>query len=158
MKRVLGVEIRPENNSIHVSTSEVEIQRRLQLFRQEILPSAKVKQWLLSGPGGKLYEIENTTICEVPNQFYCTISTDLNDISVASSVNFSSDTMNRNTFVEWVVSFWSSFQNGSMTRFASEIRATDDSFMKDCLTDFKAFIESQGSYPCRPLYNFPYEG
>lgn len=141
MRRVLGFQYK----HIHVApiTSAEVIQAKVQLLKPDNIPSSLVKQWLFSGPGGKLYEIENAAVLEIPNHFYCTTSTDPRDLSAQSSLLFSPNEMNTSTLVEWRVSFWASGKNGSLTRLASDILASGDAFLEDCLQDFKNDIESR---------------
>jgi uncharacterized membrane protein len=152
MERVLGVVVRSNLsiNNMEALTSAEEIQTKIQLFKQDIMPSSKIKQWLINGPGGKYYEVENTKVLEIPNHFYSTVSTDLADFCMQSSVTFMADAMNQNTIIEWEVSYWGSFQNGTSTQLAIDISETNDSFMKDCLMDFKHYLESNGPYPFKP--------
>lgn len=133
MRRALGFQ--QKTNAVTAITSAEEI--------QGIMPDAMIKHWLLSGPGGKLYEVESTIILEVPNQFYCTTSADPEDLSVQNSVLFSPDAMNQNTLIEWQISFWNSVQKGSFTQLLSDIMKSGDSFLEDCLQDFKTHIEER---------------
>ncbi len=142
MHRVLGMRYKPIDNAPSEITDAVDIERRMELFRQDILPKSQIKQWLLSGPGGKCYQVENTVTLDIPNHFFCTISTDLKDICAQSSVLFSRDSLNQFTLIEWQVSFWHSPYNGSMSRLAADVLESGDTFMQDCLQDFKAAVES----------------
>jgi hypothetical protein len=143
LERVIGVEIKtkPENTKIDFITSVGEIDQKVHRVNLDLLPTSEIKHWLLSGPGGHLYKIENTTVFEIPDRFYCTVSTDQNDASVQSYVTFFPDTLNRHTVVEWEIWFWRSSKKGSATRLVSDIADTGDSFMADCLSDLKRFIE-----------------
>jgi hypothetical protein len=140
IRRVLGCQYQPIN--VAPITSAEEIQAKTLLLQDDIL-SSRIKHWLFSGPGGKLYEIENAAILEIPNHLYCTTSTDPSDLSTQSSVLFSPDDLNINTLVEWKVSFWISSTNGRSTQLATDILASDDAFLEDCLQDFKRYIESK---------------
>jgi uncharacterized membrane protein len=148
IRRALSVQVsfscggNPKGISI---ISPEEIETRLQNFNQQILPTTEIRRWLISGPGGKLYEIEGTTILEIPNQFYCTISTDPDDIFAQSSASFMPDPTNQNTLIEWEVSFWPLSPEGRWTQFASAVHNSKDNFMEDCLQDFKAELENRGS-------------
>jgi len=143
IERVIGLEIKtkPENTKIDFITSVGEIDQKIHRVNLELLPTSEIKHWLLSGPGGHLYKIENTTIFEIPNRFYCTVSTDQNDTSVQSYVTFFPDALKQHTVVEWEIWFWRSAQKGSLTQLLSDIEDTGDNFMKDCLSDLKKFIE-----------------
>jgi uncharacterized membrane protein len=139
MRRVVGVQYKSK-----IMTSAEEIHAKVLRLQQDIVPSATIKHWLISGPGGKLYEFENTVILEIPNHFYCTTSTDPNDFSVQSSVLFSSDAKHKNTFLEWEVSFFVfNVQDGNLTRLASDVLKMDDSLLMDCLQDFKTYLENR---------------
>ena len=104
---------------------------------------AVVRHWLVSGPSGKIYEFENKVILEIPNRFFCTQSTDPNDLSVQASTLFSPILNNYATRLELQVSFWESerIKNGQATRLAMDIIKTDDTFLEDCLEDLKHHIE-----------------
>lgn len=141
MRRVLDFHSQPLN--VEPVTSADEIQAQIRSLVRNDIPLSRIKHWLFSGPGGKLYQFENTAILEIPNRFYCTTSTDSNDLSMQSSLLFSPEGMNTSTLVEWQVSFWASHKNGSATQLASDILTTGDSFLEDCLLDFKRYIESK---------------
>src|SRR5437868_812616 len=57
MKRVLGFEYKTIKDITAITSAE-EIQRRLESLKQDIIPTSRIKHWLFSGPGGKLYEVE----------------------------------------------------------------------------------------------------
>ena len=140
MSRVIAV--RPMPKDFVTSDLLEELQPEAQLLQQGIIPMSTIKQWLLSGPGGKIYHVENIIILEIPNRFYCTTSIDPDDLSIQNSLTFMPDQMNRNTTIEWEVSFWVSIIGGQMTRLASDILETGDSFLEYNLQDFKTHLES----------------
>jgi uncharacterized membrane protein len=139
MRKVLGVCLQTEHTS--VVTSAEEIHEKVKRLNQENIPATQIKHWLFSGPGGKLYEIENTVILDIPNRFYCTTSTDPDDLCVQSSLLFIPDELNKNTTMEWRVFFWDFKPRGKLTQFVSDIWEKNDSFMDDCLEDFKKLVE-----------------
>lgn len=141
MKRVLGFRSRKNHDVTPITVTE-KIQDAVQSLKQDIVSEATIKHWLLSGPGGKLYEVESTIILEIPNLFYCSTSIDPDDLSVQNSVLFSPDAMNQTTLVEWQISFWDSAQKGSLTQLLSDIMKSGDCFLEDCLQDFKTYIEN----------------
>lgn len=155
LKRVLGIGLKPVSNVTATLTSLEEIQTRLQKYKISILPAAEIKHWLFQGPGAKLYQIENTAILEIPYRFYCTISTDPDDICAQSSLTFTPDAQNHETLIEWKVSFWGSSHNGSMTQLASDIAEMDDSFLEDCLQEFKTYVENREQYLSSQLVSQP---
>lgn len=141
MRRVLGVEFStPPGRSLNPVD---EIDATVEPFYQTSVSPGLIKHWLVYGPGGKLYEVEKTVILEIPNRFYCTTSADPKDLSVQSSLFFSPDDKNKNTYIEWEVSFWTGGQCGSLTHLVSDILVTGDSFYKDCLQDFKTHVEAE---------------
>ena len=140
MSRVIAFQYRPKGVVIPASVEE--IQSRAQLLKQDIVPMSTIKHWLLSGPSCKLYEIDSTVILEIPNRFYCTTSTDPNDLSIQSSLSFMPDQMNRNTIIKWQISFWAFDPPGKMTSLASDILEAGDAFLENNLQDFKAHLEA----------------
>jgi hypothetical protein len=130
-------------NSGHEGNPPDSIQASIQRIQQTDSSAGQLRRWLLSGPGGKLYEIENTTIVEIPNYFYCTAPTDPNDIYSESSVFFIEDKTNRSTLVKWEVTFRQFPSEGNWTQFALDIHKTEDSFMQDCLQDLKKYVEDK---------------
>lgn len=139
MSRVVSVECKPKD--FVTSASMEEVQSKSQLFKQNVVPSL-INHWLLSGPGGNLYEASNTVILEIPNHFYCTTSIDPDDLSIQSSLFFIPDQVNQNTILEWQISFWISARNGKSTKLASDILQTGDAFLENSLQDFKAHVEA----------------
>jgi|GEM_PF-6893468 len=144
LRRVLGVEFKQPIQPIQLSVREVD--SKVTTLKSDLVPTSLIKHWLFSGPGGKLYEVENTVILEVPNRFYCTTSVDPNDISCQSSVLFSPDETNQNTLIEWNVSFWLNSPYGKATQLAADILETGDSFLDDCLEDLKSALEEGNSH------------
>ena len=147
-KRLVSVEYEEkplsyEEKPLSTISEPAEVQKLLPYLKQELVPTKTIKHWLLHGPKGKLYEIENTVILDVPNVFYSTTSTDPNDISVQSSVLFSPDENHHSTLIEWQVSFWLSAKNGSMTQLVSDILETEDTLMEDTLLELKQHLESR---------------
>jgi hypothetical protein len=130
-----------ENKDITIITSEEQSEVQTLLSRQDIASAAMRRHWILSGPQGKLYQVEETTILEIPNRFYCSTSTDPNDLSVQSSLLFSPDELNQKTLMEWQVSFWISTEKGTATQFLFDILKTGDAFLDEVLQDFKVFVE-----------------
>ena len=111
---------------------------------QDLIPSTQVKQWLVSGPGGKFYEAESMVVLDIPNHFFCTVSTDPDDLAMQSSLSFYPDGMNQNTFLEWRVSLWFLDEpKGKITQLISDIWEAGDPYMEDCLHDFKAAVENR---------------
>ena len=142
MKRVLGVQCNPAD-AIPISVEEIESK---ELFsKQTIVSPALIKHWIFSGPGGKIYEIENITVLEIPNHFYCTTSTDPNDISVQSSLLFTPDERTQNTLLEWQISLWGpqEKEKGKFAQLISDIWETGDTLLDDCLQDFKRSLEEE---------------
>jgi uncharacterized membrane protein len=107
------------------------------------VPYGKIRQWLLAGPGGNLYEYENMVVLEIPNRFYCTTSIDPDDISVQSSVFFSPDGKNEHTYIEWEISFWCLDGKGSGTKLLCDVLMTEDPMIEECLQDFKSHLEGK---------------
>ena len=140
MRRVLRFEYKAE--AIVATNSIEEVLSHLSKQDQDILPLTQIKQWLFAGPGGKVYKIESTTILEIPNRFYCATSNDPNDLSIQSSLLFSPDEADQNTLLEWQISFWVSEHVGEMTQLVADIQTTNDSFLEDCLQDFKTYVEN----------------
>jgi len=143
MSRVIQVDQKKIPLTVMTNPQDIEaqVEARIPLLDQNGVPYSTIKNWLLKGPGGKLYEIANTAVLEIPNHFYCTTSTDPDDISVQSSAFFCPDGKNQHTLIEWEISFWPCLDIGSMTRLACDILQTDDHFMEQCLQDFKDYIE-----------------
>jgi uncharacterized membrane protein len=143
MGRVIDFSYRPKSTRNLDSIGEAQLNEMHST--QDVVPSSaanpKVKHWILAGPDGKLYELESTTVLEIPNRFYCTASTDPKDLSVQSSALFSPDENNRSTLLEWQVSFWAS--GGTASQLCSDVLTSGDSFMEDCLRDFKAAVENK---------------
>lgn len=142
MHRVHGLQNRSMDNIAPITSTE-EIQAKAQQFREEDIPLSRIMHWVVSGPGGKLYEFENATILEIQNHFICTASVHPDDLSVQSSVSFSPNDINTDTGIEWQVSFWVSSENGILTQFASDILAEGDLFLEECLQDFKRYVEDK---------------
>lgn len=134
------------NAALASSLSADELQTKAQLHRQSLVPFGMIKHWFFSGSGGKMYEIENVTILEIPNHFYCTVSTDPDDLSVQCSIFFCPDGKNEHTFMEWEVSFWNSGKaglGGTMTHMLTDIVDSGDDFFQKCLQDFKVHVEAK---------------
>jgi uncharacterized membrane protein len=137
MTRVLGVqsEVKPleetRSKALHLS--------------KDIIPADVIDHWFFSGPGGKLYETESKMILDIPNLFYCRVSTDPNDVASQTSMLFSPDENNQITVVEFEVSFWSSatLKAGKSTQLISDIVNQEDHIIEDCLQDFKNYVEKQ---------------
>ncbi|WP_303675227.1 hypothetical protein [Vampirovibrio chlorellavorus] len=122
------------------------IQSALERFEAFALPLERIKHWLISGPGGKLYEFENKVILDIPGQFYATASTDPDDLCAQASLLFHETENPGVTRVELEVSFWESanIKNGKSTQLASDILRKEDPFLGDCLRDFKTYVEKMG--------------
>jgi hypothetical protein len=146
MQRVQGLEVKflanrkPET----ITTSPDVIQASLQRFQNAESYAPELRRWLFSGPGGRLYEIENTTILEIPNYFYCTAPNDPNDFHSESCVFFIEDKLKHCTLVKWEITFRPFSPDGSWTQFALDLQQTEDHFMQDCLQDLKRFVEERG--------------
>jgi uncharacterized membrane protein len=148
MRRVRGLNIEFLTNLTTrklaiASTSADAIQARIKRFQQSDSTATELRRWIFRGPGGKLYEIENTVIVEIPNYFYCTASTDPDDVYSESCVFFIEDERNQTTLVKWEITFWQFSSQGSWTQFALDLQDAKDSFMHDCLEDFKQFVEGR---------------
>ncbi len=107
------------------------------------LPLETVRHWLIQGPGGKVYELENTVILEIPDLFYCWSSTDPEDLAVQTSVSFLSQKDTR-TLVLFECSF--SIPNtqlfrGKAARLITDVLNTDDPLISEILADFKHYVE-----------------
>ncbi len=137
--------LRFESRQIPTMTlqSNESIQSVLERFDAFILPVERIKHWLISGPGGKLYEFENKVILDIPGKFYSTVSTDPDDLCTQASLLFNETENPGVTRVEFEVSFWEStnIKNGTATQLASDILQNEDSFFCDCLRDFKTYVE-----------------
>lgn len=103
-----------------------------------------IHHWTLRGPQGKIYQVQNKTILDIPNRFYCMSSTDSEDISSQLSVLFSADDTNQTTYMEMEASSWltENMQLGRSTQLFADIINADDTFLQDCLQDFKHHVES----------------
>lgn len=132
LRRLQNVQSRPIN-------SLQDVQAKVELLH---VGADTIKKWLFYGPEGKMYEVENIVVMDIPNRFYCTSSIDPNDLSFQSSMLFSPDELNQNTDIEVQISFWNSEKKGPMTQLVSDILDAEDHFFEDCLQDFKAEVES----------------
>lgn len=160
LERVLGVRVTSGfssegNGDGRVVASQKELQRKIRSF---FPASSEFKHWHLLGPEGRLHEIDNTILLEIPNRYICTMSLDDHDVYSYSEITFTLDALNRNTLVLWQVSVCPAIGNGAMARLVSDISKTKDHFLEDCLQDFKILVESKvppapnptSANPCEP--------
>ncbi len=144
MRRVLGVEH-------EIKTIDATYAKALNLSKY-FIPAEQINRWLFAGPGGKLYETESKIILDIPNLFYCRVSTDPDDIAIQTSVLFSADEMNQNTLIEFQVSFWdcASIKAGKSTQLILDILNQGDSLIEDCLLDLKHYVEHKKPRKTKP--------
>ncbi len=133
------------------------IHSALERFEAFTLPLERIKHWLISGPGGKLYEFENKVILDIPGKFYATASTDPDDLCTQASLLFHETENPGVTRLELEVSFWESgcLKNGKSTQLASDILRKGDSFFGDCLRDFKTHVEKMSGANNTPILDEP---
>lgn len=108
------------------------------------IPLNRIRHWLVQGPGGKIYEVENAVILEIPNLFYCWTSTDPADLSIQNSISFMAIEDGRKTALLYESSFVLSSNKalgGKSSRLISDIVNSNDPWMPDLLTDFKNYVE-----------------
>lgn len=143
-KRVKGVEVCAQSGqkATTVTESPEKVWVKIRHLKYEHLPFNEIKRWLFNGPGGKVYEVENEMDLEIPNRLYISVSADPKDIYAQSTVTFTPEE-NQNTLITWEISYWQFTPEGSWTQFASAIDKAKDTFMQDCLEDFKAYVETE---------------
>lgn len=157
LERVLGVRVTRgtlEGSDGRVIASQKEMQQKIRSFFPS---SSEFKHWHLLGPEGRLHEIDNTILLEIPNRYICTMSLDDHDVYSYSEITFTLDALNRNTLVLWQVSVCPAIGNGAMARLVSDISKTKDHFLEDCLQDFKVLVESKVSLAPKPTSAHPCE-
>lgn len=127
------------------------------------VPLHKIRHWLVRGPGGKIYEVENAAILEIPNLFYCWASTDPNDLAIHNSISFMAIEDGRKTVLLYESSFVLSGNKalgGKSSRLISDIVDMNDPWMQDLLTDFKNYVEKNDADKAKkrkPLSQEPFK-